>query len=208
MKSTGLGILVCLLIAGSLQVAGVEPTTRDSSESYGDAHPSIIVTQDAQKGPLACRSRRLAERLVRFTDALAAVDGQALRRVWAKDFIGFAFGAVPDGTVDGLKARSPRRAIKLLRESGGLDVRLTEIEFHVVNYEDRPADILFDGVFVPAGETSELLLHGQGTASCDSRTIFRWGMVIRSDTDSASCPPPSTPPPEGLDTLIVCTRKG
>lgn len=201
MRPAGLGILLCLLVAGSLQIAGAERTTRGSNESTGTSGPLIIVTQDAQEGPPTCRPHRLAERLVRFTDALAAVDGRALRRFWAKDFYAFTFGSA-QGPI--LLARSPRHALKYLRKHGGLDVRLTEVRFNVRNFDDHPADIVFSGVFVPQGETSELQMGGKGYASCDSRTIPLWNMVVRPEADYVSCPPPPTPPPEGVDTLIVC----
>lgn len=208
MRLVTLGMLLCLLIASS-QVATAEHESGGPSEKRGTADPLIIVTQDAEVDPPACRPYRVAVRSLRFMEALATADRRALLgRFWGSNFKAFS---VPTKPGQGLPSfgfdDSPERIVKALRKRGGIQIRLTGIEVFVGPGVKRALRVNPTGFWRPPAGGPEVPFSGaKARVRCDSPGIPLWVVGTSSEAPPvpSRCPPPAEPPPEGVETLIAC----
>lgn len=166
--------------------------------------PNIVVTQDVAVDSPACRPHRVAVRALRLMDALATLDRRALLgRFWGSDFSSLALFGIP-GPDFRSAPESPERTFRRLREWGGLNIRLTELRI-LVGQRGRTVHATPMGSWLPAeGGPAIPIASGKTEFRCDSPRIPLWNAIAGVPQGPPRCPAPPEPPPEGIETLIVC----
>lgn len=169
--------------------------TEASGAPAAEADQAVVVTRSQGDFKPTCSPRAIGRRLRGLSEALRAVDVDALQRYWGPGFGWFRVNLRSGG----FAAETYEDGVAALEQRGGLQLR-----FRNVKLSGRSGDATFDANYrKPGGAKKDLA--GKVGLSCRTPTMKVLTSFSWARGEIARCPKPRRDPPPGA--MIVCSRR-